>query len=267
MKRIQLEIVLGTVFVFLSTAILIVYGFREQTRLIESEQTQRAELIEFGAAIYEQNCTRCHGSHAQGIAGLAPCLRCEEFFTTRLDEVGWEGSLEDYVVSVVTIGRQVSTRPALYPGGGIPAMPTWSEQFDGPFREDQIRAVAAFITNYESWALNPGLVPTPVGLVVDPSDPTSLGRVVFIQSGCIACHTVSGVSDSVVGPPLDGLASRAGETVAGLSAEEYIRQSVLEPNAFVVEGFAEGIMLGTFEESIAPEDLENLIAFLLTLEE
>jgi mono/diheme cytochrome c family protein len=255
MKRIQLEIVLGTVFVFLSAAILIAFGFREQDRLAESEETQRAELIEFGAGIYEQNCTRCHGSHGQGIVGLAPCLRCEELFTTRLEEVGWEGSLEDYVVSVVTIGRQVSTRPALYPGGGTPAMPTWSEQFGGPLRQDQVRAVAAFVVNFETWALEPDLVPTPVGLVVDPTDPTSLGRVVFIEAGCVACHTVSGVSSATIGPVLDGLASRAGDTVAGLSAEDYIRESILNPNAYIVDGFTEGIMVQTFGDSIAPEDL------------
>ena len=127
MKRVQLEIVLGTVFVLLSAVILIYLGVGEQQRLKDYEELQKGEQIEFGAAVYEANCTRCHGDQAQGTA-IAPCLRCEELFTTRLEEVGWEGSLEDYVISVVTTGRRVSTRPELYPGEGKPAMPTWSEK-------------------------------------------------------------------------------------------------------------------------------------------
>ncbi|MDH5506027.1 MAG: cytochrome c, partial [Anaerolineae bacterium] len=103
MKRVQLEIALGTILVFLSSAILIVMGINEPQRMAEYERTQKAEQIEFGAAVYEINCTGCHGKYAEGTA-LAPCLRCEELFTTRLADVGWDGSLTDYVVSVVTTG-------------------------------------------------------------------------------------------------------------------------------------------------------------------
>src|SRR3970040_2402435 len=116
MKRVQLEIVLGTILVLLSVAIVIVLGIREPQRLAQYELQQRAELIEFGASVFTLNCTRCHGSQEQGIAGVAPSLRDEHFFTQRVQEVGWQGSLEDYIVSVVTTGRQVSTRPQLYAG-------------------------------------------------------------------------------------------------------------------------------------------------------
>ncbi len=263
MKRVQLEIVFGTVLIFLSAAILLVMGINEKERLAKYEIQQKAEQIEFGASVFEINCVRCHGSHAQGTA-LAPCLRCPELFTTRLKEVGWEGSLEDYIISVVTVGRQISTRPAQYPGGGSPAMPTWSEKFGGPLRDDQIRAVAAFIMNFEEWAMSPELVPTPVEPLVADT-PEALGRQAFAAAGCVACHTITGVSTGTLGPVLDGLATRAGDTVAGLTAEEYIRQSILEPSAFVVEGFNDGVMPATFGTLLTEEQIENLIAFLLTL--
>jgi len=261
MKRVQLEILLGTIFVLLSMGILIYLGFKEPTRMQDYERIQAAEQIEFGAGLFEANCTRCHGTQAQGTA-LAPCLRCEELFTTRLDEVGWEGSLEDYVISVITTGRQVSTRPELYPGGGKPAMPTWSEKLGGPLRDDQIRAIAAFIMNYEGYAL--GLVPTPEGVVVEGADP---GRVVFSDTGCTACHTISGLSTATVGPVLDGLASRAGDRVPNLSAEDYIRQSILDPNAYVVSGFESGVMPDNFSEVLSDQQLDDLVNFLLTLAE
>jgi sulfur oxidation c-type cytochrome SoxX len=266
MKRVHIEILAGTILILLSSVILIVMAFREPQRMADYELEQAAAQIEFGAGVYESNCTRCHGTSAQGIPGLAPSLRDEAFFTERLDEVGWEGSLRDYIVSVVTIGRQVSTRPSEYVGGGSPAMPTWSDKFDGPLRDDQIRAVAAYIMNFEAYAI--GLVPTPVPLVSveDESDPVALGLAAFNAAGCVACHTISGISAGTVGPVLDGIASRAGSAVAGLNAEDYIRESIVDPNAFMVEGFTAGIMLQTFGESLTEEQIENLITFLLTLE-
>jgi mono/diheme cytochrome c family protein len=266
MKRVQLEIVLGTILVLLSTAIVVILGIQEPQRLADFEVQQRAELIEFGASVFVTNCTRCHGTQAQGITGVAPSLRDEHFFTERLTEVGWQGSLQDYIVSVVTTGRQISTRPELYVGGGVPAMPTWSEKFGGPLRDDQIRAVSAFIMNFEPYALGQVATVEPLLPPVDESTPEGRGQAVFLQAGCVACHTVSGISTGNIGPVLDGLASRAADTVSGLSAEEYIRQSILEPDAFVVAGFAEGIMPQTFGTTLSEEQISDLVAFLLTLE-
>lgn len=268
MKRVQLEIILGTVFVLLSAAIMIVLGIREPERLADYEVQQRAEEIEFGASVFVTNCTRCHGSQAQGIAGVAPSLRDNFFFTQRIAEVGWGGGLEDYIISVVTTGRQVSTRPELYAGatGSSPVMPTWSEKFGGPLRDDQIRAVAAFIMNFEPYAL--GLVPTvqPLVPLADESTPSGRGQVVFTLAGCNACHTISGLSTGTIGPVLDGIGARAATTVAGLSAEEYIHQSIVEPSAYVVPGFADDIMPKTFAETLTEEQIADLVAFLLTLQ-
>lgn len=265
MKNIQLQIILGTIFVLLSAAILIVMGVREPQRLADFEVQQRAEQIEFGASVFITNCTICHGTQAQGIVGRAPSLRSEHFFTDRLAEIGWQGSLEEYIVSVVTVGRQVSTRPELYPGDGIPAMPTWGEKFGGPLRDDQIRAVAAFIMNFEAYALGLEPTPVPVVAVVDQTDPVALGRLVFVETGCVACHTVSGLSSGTVGPVLDGIASRAAERVGGMDAEEYLRQSILEPGAHIVEGF-DDLMPPDIASGLSAEQLDNLVAFLLSLE-
>jgi mono/diheme cytochrome c family protein len=267
MKRIQIEIILGTLLVLLSAAILIVLGIREPQRLADYEVHQRAELIEFGAAVFVNNCTRCHGTLAQGITGVAPSLRDAHFFTERLEEVGWQGGLEDYIISVVTTGRQVSTRPELYAGGGKPAMPTWSEKFGGPLRDDQIRAVAAFIMNFEPYALGQVATVEPLLPPVDESTPEGRGQVVFLQAGCNACHTISALSNGTVGPVLDGVATRAASRVAGMTAEEYIHESIVNPSAYVVEGFPDGIMPQTFAETLSEEQIADLVAFLMTLAE
>ncbi len=265
MKRVQLEIVLGTILVLLSAAIVIILGIREPQRLADYVVQQRAQQIEYGASVFVTNCTRCHGSQAQGITGIAPSLRDEHFFKERLAEVGWQGSLEDYIVSVVTTGRQISTRPELYQGGGKPAMPTWSEKFGGPLRDDQIRAVAAFIMNFEPYALGEVATVPPLVPPADESTPEGRGQAVFLQAGCTACHTISGLSNGNIGPVLDGLASRAGSRVSGLTAEEYIRQSIQTPGAYVVEGFPDGVMPQNFAQVLSEDQINDLVAFLLTL--
>lgn len=85
------------------------------------------------------------------------------------------------------------------------------------------------------------------------------------NTGCRICHSLDpGVT--LVGPSFDGIATRAATRVPGMSAEEYIRESILDPNAYVVEGFPAGQMLQNFGDLLTTEDIDNLVAFLLTLE-
>jgi hypothetical protein len=62
-----------------------------------------------------------------------------------------------------------------------------------------------------------------------------------------------------------GIASRAGTSVDGQSAEEYLRLSILEPNAHIIEGFSEGLMPANWGDNLSQEQVEQLIAYLLTL--
>lgn len=90
------------------------------------------------------------------------------------------------------------------------------------------------------------------------------GAVLGANPGCAVCHSLEPGVD-LVGPSLAGVASRAAQRVPGLSAEEYLRQSLLEPDAFVVEGFPAGLMVPDLQQRLTPEQIEDLLAFLLTL--
>ena len=90
---------------------------------------------------------------------------------------------------------------------------------------------------------------------------TTLG----VNTGCRVCHSLDpGVV--IIGPSFDGVATVAMTRVPGLSAEDYLRRSIVDPDAFVVHGFDPGVMLQNFDETLTDEQIDNLVAFLLTLE-
>jgi sulfur-oxidizing protein SoxX len=98
------------------------------------------------------------------------------------------------------------------------------------------------------------------------------GKTLFHQTAireapaCSTCHT-SESGEVIVGPSLANVASRASERKPGLSAEEYIRESILDPNAYVVEGFSEGLMYQNYRDTLTEEEINDLISYLLTLEQ
>ena len=61
-----------------------------------------------------------------------------------------------------------------------------------------------------------------------------------------------------------GISQRAGERVPGLSAEDYLRQSIIQPSAFLVSGYRD-IMYPNFKEKLSEQDIADLIAYLETL--
>lgn len=89
------------------------------------------------------------------------------------------------------------------------------------------------------------------------------GRSVF-DSYCSRCHATTGET-VIVGPSLAGIATRAGNRIDGMDAEAYIRDSILNPRAYTVDGFPEGVMPSDLGDQISPEEMEALVAYLLTL--
>ena len=74
----------------------------------------------------------------------------------------------------------------------------------------------------------------------------------FGKYGCQACHVIGGVGGPV-GPSLDGLGGRMDIAT--------IRQSIIEPDAVIAEGFFPGVMPGTFAEQMTVKELEMIIQF------
>ena len=268
MSRFNLEILLGIILVSLTTVILVVYGFNEEDRMAKAGETQHARAIEVGAGLYENNCSGCHGIKGEGILGLCPPLNDAEFFTTRLEEVGWSSSLEDYIISTASSGRTTSTRPDQFAGQGSPVMPAWSDQYGGPLRPDQIQDITTFILNWEATAIEGVVIETlatPPPSPEEATDPVARGQKVYLDKGCGGCHTIEGLSAGTVGPNQTTIGTMAETRIPGMSAEEYILESILDPSAHLIEGYPDNVMPQNYNDLIEPDQISDLVAFLLSL--
>jgi heme/copper-type cytochrome/quinol oxidase subunit 4/cytochrome c2 len=110
---------------------------------------------------------------------------------------------------------------------------------------------------------------TPVGLINAPP-----GQALFVgTAACASCHTIQGVAQGVLGPELSKIASVAGSRIPGYSAEEYIRESILEPDAYTAgtadglsQDYQQGLMSATMAGiQLADEDVDALVEYLLSL--
>lgn len=83
------------------------------------------------------------------------------------------------------------------------------------------------------------------------------GRQIYLAQ-CASCH---GAQDGV-GPSLAGMAERAATRIEGQSAADYLYQSIVEPAAYVVDGY-QNIMPGDYAEKLSEQEINSLVKFML----
>jgi mono/diheme cytochrome c family protein len=87
-----------------------------------------------------------------------------------------------------------------------------------------------------------------------PGSPEA-GKAVFASAGCGACHTFTAAgATGMVGPDLD-------EALQGKDPA-FIRQSIVDPNAEITQGYSAGVMPQNFGQQLSPKQLDDIVAFL-----
>ena len=89
--------------------------------------------------------------------------------------------------------------------------------------------------------------------------------------GCITCHNVTG-TDVLVGPSQAGVATRAQNLIdtgkytgSAKTVAEYLRESIVDPDAYIEEGFTPGVMYANFGKELSEQEIADLVAYLETL--
>jgi mono/diheme cytochrome c family protein len=98
----------------------------------------------------------------------------------------------------------------------------------------------------------------------------SRGEEIFKNGGsggpvCSSCHRLDG-TDTAAAPSLKGLANRADDAVDDLSAREYAFNSIIAPGSHLVKGYGNA-MYGNYRDDLSKQEIADLIAYLLTLDE
>ena len=213
------------------------------------------------------------------------------FFTStgRIKDVGWTGSLEDYVRLTIAAGRP-SKSESQWPE----VMPTWGGQFGGPLRGDQVNDLTLYVMNWQGSALAQTPEEDPFLPFEDVIKATEFQNTAFLllseeeqaaaleeykarnistpqelwqSEACFACHNLDARQVDVPGqngPNMADLYERAGSRVEGMTAEEYVYESIVNPQNFVVTTYEDaGQMPQNFAEKLSEEEIQGLVAWLL----
>ena len=85
------------------------------------------------------------------------------------------------------------------------------------------------------------------------------GEQIFTSAGCAGCHTLAAAgSNATIGPDLGQLST---------AEAEFVRTSIVRPDAEIAEGFSEGVMPEDFGEELSDEELDALVKYLLEAQE
>jgi cytochrome c oxidase subunit 2 len=120
-------------------------------------------------------------------------------------------------------------------------------------------AIVMAPADYESWYRSAGTTPPP------PSGGggNAAAAQLFKTTGtCGACHTFTPAgTNGKVGPNLDHLKEAA--ATAGMPLEDYVRQSIEDPDAYVTPGFAKGVMSGSCCKQLSSSQVDELVHYLV----
>ncbi len=162
--------------------------------------------------------------------------------------------------------RQVVADQIRFPGDyGAPPAPTMPKNLVTGSGVDDVAAYVAYVVTHPDASVTATAAPAPATTTTGPPPSgggadLAAGKKAFTDNGCAACHTLAAAgATGKIGPDLDKLKTYAAD--AKMPLEDFIRESIVKPEAYVEKGYAKGVMPETFG-SLPKPTLDALVAFL-----
>ena len=102
---------------------------------------------------------------------------------------------------------------------------------------------------------------------VTTEEMVEIGKGIFVGKGiCNTCHTITGQSGALRFPDLATIATVAASRKPGMSALDYLAESLYEPNIFIVDGYSPGMPeVDKPPIGLTDQEILSVIAYLQTL--
>jgi cytochrome c2 len=199
------------------------------------------------------SCATCHTLADAGAKGtIGPNL--DDAFESVRTKPG--GSFDDSTIRDVVRGQIAYSEDK--PSGGGPGMP--QNLLRGKDAED-VATYIAKCAGVPACGVQAAKTAAPATTTTGGAAAAPDGKKVFDSAGCGACHTFAAASATgKIGPDLDKLKQEAAK--AGKPLEAFIRESIVDPNAYIAPGYQPNVMPGTFKKTIPPDQLDALVKFL-----
>lgn len=92
------------------------------------------------------------------------------------------------------------------------------------------------------------------------TEPVARGRQLYRKLDCGRCHFIDGQGGRLA-PDLERIGTAAASRAPGRSAEDYIRESIVSPGAYIVPGWND-VMPRGMARNLSPADQDALVLFL-----
>jgi mono/diheme cytochrome c family protein len=192
-----------------------IYILREPERVQNVLAADQAGQVIRGEKLFADNCVQCHGPKGEGDIG--PALNHRTLLKSTSDEVFF---------SLI--------------GGGVPgtSMPSWSQTYGGPFTDEQIRDLVAFIRHWE---------PTATDIGKPTATPNPAQGATLFATICYACHGPKGEGTNHA-PPLNS------KELLTQFDDAWLRQTITKGRP------AQG--MPTWGKVLAPTQIDALVLFI-----
>jgi mono/diheme cytochrome c family protein len=257
-KVLGFSLALTLVFTFIANLLPQVEGEAPVERTFEPGAFTEESFVALGEELFKGKgtCTLCHNN-----MGRAPdilVMNLVETAAERLADSRYQGKATD----AESYLRESLLQPSLYVVKGygkkgtndtISPMPA-IDKAPIELSDIEMDAVIAYMQAKDG---NPVTVALPAATPPPVEEKTAMVQLnsaeeVLGQYGCAACHSIL-ESESSIGPDLRDVGARLN------SAE--IRQSIVEPNAVIAEGYSP-MMPSNFAEQMKVKELEMIVQFL-----